>query len=124
MAKAITAPLLSALVFPGVGHLNVQQPYRALAFILSSVGALYFVMQTVMLVARRLVDQFMSGEIALDVTNMRELMYRVATPAEIEQGEMAVMALVVIWLIALIDAFYLGRKYDRALAVAEDNTAV
>jgi hypothetical protein len=110
MSRSTTALLLSALVFPGAGHLYLKRRSRALLFIVPTVVAGgYFVLDA----ARRatdLADQIMSGALGTDP---------VAIAAKLEQAgptsglvDLAMYVLLACWIGAAVDAWLLGRTQE------------
>lgn len=108
MSRSTTAVLLSALVFPGAGHLYLKRRARALAFIVpTAAAAAYFVVDA----ARRATDmanQIMSGSMGTDP---------VAIAAKLEQAgptsflvDLAIYVMLACWIAAAVDAWLLGRS--------------
>jgi hypothetical protein len=108
MSRSTIALLLSALVFPGAGHLYLKRRGRALLFIVPSVVAVGYFLMDAMQRAGALVDQIMSGSLGTDP---------VAIAAKLEQAgptsglvDLAIYAMLACWIGAAVDAWLLGRK--------------
>lgn len=108
MSRSTTALLLSALVFPGAGHLYLKRKARALIFIVPTlVAAGYFVIDATKR-ATDMADQIMSGAMGTDP---------VAIAAKLEQAgptpflvNLAIYVMLAAWIGAGVDAWLLGRK--------------
>ena len=108
MSRSTTALLLSALVFPGAGHLYLKRRGRALLFIVPSVAAVIYFLTDAMKRAGAMADQIMSGALGTDP---------VAIAAKLEQAgatsgmlDLAIYVMLACWLGAMVDAWLLGRK--------------
>jgi hypothetical protein len=108
MSRSTIALLLSALVFPGAGHLYLKRRGRALLFIVPSVVAVGYFLMDAMQRAGALADQIMSGSLGTDP---------VAIAAKLEQAgptsglvDLAIYAMLACWIGAAVDAWLLGRK--------------
>ncbi len=99
MRNTIKALLFSLLLFPGTGHFVLGKVRRGLLFFLPAlVGAVYLVNATIEQ-AEILAEQMLNG----------------GTPQISETVAMgnASWMLLACWLLAAIDAFFLGRKADH-----------
>lgn len=108
MSRSTTALLLSALVFPGAGHLYLKRRTRALAFAMPTlVATVYFIVDATKR-ANDMVGQVMSGSLGTDP---------VAIAARLEQSgptsflvDLATYVMLACWIGAMVDAWLLGRK--------------
>lgn len=102
MKKSNTAIILSAVVFPGAGHIFLKKYRTGLLLVGISLGALIYIMSDIMDRAFNVVEQIQNGSVPPDTTTIT---------AMIEQqpgGEwvgMATFAIVVCWLIGVIDCY-------------------
>ena len=108
MSRSTTALLVSALVFPGAGHLYLKRRGRALLFIVPSVVAVIYFLTDAMRRAGAMADQIMSGALGTDP---------VAIAARLEQAgatsgllDLAIYVMLACWIGAAVDAWLLGRK--------------
>jgi hypothetical protein len=108
MSRSTTALLLSALVFPGAGHLYLKRRGRALLFIVPSIVAVVYFVTDAMQRAGDMADQIMSGSLGTDP---------VAIAARLEQAgptsplvDVAMYVMLACWIGAAIDAWLLGRQ--------------
>jgi len=100
---AIKASLISALIFPGAGHWYLKHKKAGAAIMAVSGVCLYLVMQAMVQKINQVRDQVMSGDLTLGPEAL----------AALDSGEtslsMVSSIFMVVWLIALVDAFRIGR---------------
>ncbi|HEV7816962.1 MAG TPA: DUF6677 family protein [Janthinobacterium sp.] len=112
MKRSIKAALLSALVFPGVGHFTLRRPARGCLFLLpAAIGAIYMfrqVMQRVDMVMGKIQD----GTLALDPQALSEQI-SAAPGAEGPMMTAAAVVCVVCWAGSIIDSFLIGDAGPR-----------
>ncbi|MES2742142.1 MAG: hypothetical protein V4754_14500 [Pseudomonadota bacterium] len=112
MKRSIKAALLSAVVFPGAGHVFLGRGRRACLFLApAAVAAMYMVSQ-VYARAAAIVDQVMSGTLAPDL----ELIMARVSAAPGDEGPLlnvAVCVLLACWVGAIVDCFLIGRAPVR-----------
>jgi hypothetical protein len=106
MNRSVKAALISALVFPGAGHLYLKRGARACLFLLPTLVAVVVFLNDAMEQATEIAGQIMAGTMAPDP---------VAMAARLEQhggGALATVAaavMVVCWIGAAVDAYLLAR---------------
>lgn len=113
MSKAIKAALLSALVFPGTGHLLLKKYLHGIVLIGVSFSVLYLVISRLIEKALQITDKIISGEVQLDVTAITELIAKQSTGSETQLLNIAEVVLVIIWLISIVDSYRIGRLQDK-----------
>jgi hypothetical protein len=107
MSRPVTAALISALVFPGAGHLYLKRKGRALLFIVPTLAAVAVFVGQAMEQASVLADQILSGALPADPA---------ALAARLEQdggsplATAAATVMVVCWVCAIADAYLLARR--------------
>lgn len=100
------AILLSALVFPGTGHLLLGRKARGALFLLPSLIALLLVINNIMQRTGQIMDQINSGVLPLDVQLITEKV--AALSANDGPGmQVAVGVLVACWIAALVDLLFI-----------------
>lgn len=108
MSRSTTALLLSALVFPGAGHLYLKRRPRALVFIvLTLVSGGYFV-GDLFGRAYAIAQQIMAGDMGIDPLAISRLAEQAGPTPFLVNVAMVVM--IGCWLGAAIDAWMLGRQ--------------
>ncbi|TXS95307.1 hypothetical protein FV139_05255 [Parahaliea maris] len=109
MDRASRAALLSALVFPGVGHCYLGRWWRGLSLALASLVPLYLLVSTVFAITRELVAELESGALPPDLLILtQETMSRVHAGSNTLQ--MASLAFAVFWVAGIVDAHRLGSQ--------------
>lgn len=121
MRKSITAALLSALVFPGAGHLYLRS-YLPGSFLLviSAAAFIDFIRRAwheAELIREQLIDQINAGGI-IDL----EVLIRHTTASldhiDRQPFTLATFILLACWLIGIIDSHRLGKKIEEASKIA------
>lgn len=112
MDRPIKAALISALVFPGAGHLYLKRAGRACLFMLPTMAAIAVFVSEAFAQASALAGQIMAGSLPADP---------VALAARLEQGggdttlgTAAAALMLVCWVGAIADAYLLGRAAGKA----------
>lgn len=113
MKTSTKAVLLSALVFPGLGHLVVKSYWRAAFLIFASLVAMYFMVAVAAERAMTVVDQIYSGQVPADVAAISEIVANSSTGAGDSTANTALFVLFACWLIGIIDSCRLGKILDE-----------
>lgn len=112
MKKSTKAVLLSALVFPGTGHLYLKKHLFG-AFLISSVLiAFYFLMSRAVEKAQHIVELIHAGEVQPDIASVTELITKSPTGSEDQLLSIASTVLIIAWLVGIFDSFRVGRAQD------------
>lgn len=107
------AALLSALVFPGLGHLFLKSYVRGAVLAGAAFAGLYFLMARTMEMAYLITEQIQSGEVPLDATGIAALMAAQESGGGVRSANMAAAALAIAWLIGVVDSYRVGRVADQ-----------
>jgi len=110
--------LLSAFVFPGVGHLYLKRYISGALLAGTAFIALYFVIAAAVGRALQVVDKIQSGEIQADIAVITELVAKQVTGTDAQQINIAGAVFIITWLIGIVDSFRVGRLRDGG-AVAD-----
>lgn len=113
MKKSIKATLLSALVFPGLGHFLLKNYIAGFALSGTALAALYFIMTRTVDRAMQVVDKIQSGEIPADAAVITDLVEKQSQGAGAQPLNIATLVLLIVWLIGIVDAFRIGRAHDK-----------
>ena len=116
MKKSVKAALLSALVFPGVGHFILKRYVRGLVLFVLTVLALIFVGNHTMQMASSIVDKIMSGEIAPDAQTIAALISATPDGSDALMMNVATLVMIVCWVVGVADSWRIGRIADTAEA--------
>jgi TM2 domain-containing membrane protein YozV len=111
--RSTKAVLLSALVFPGVGHLYLK---RFVIGILLSGGAAsttYFIVSSAMSKALDIAETIQREGLSLDANAIALLVSEQSRGAEGSFSSIATIALLVFWIIGIVDSYRLGRIEER-----------
>ncbi len=109
MKKSSKAALLSALIFPGVGHLYLKKYFSGIILLgLSLAGILYIISVTVDR-AFQIVDKIQSGAISPDVDAITQALAQQSGGAGANFLNAATMIVVVCWVVGIVDSYRLGR---------------
>jgi len=112
MNRSMKAALLSAFVFPGVGHVYLKRYISGTLLAGTALIALYFAITAAVERALQIVDKIQSGEIQPDVAVITELVTKQATGADAKLINIATAVLIITWLIGIVDSYRVGRLQD------------
>lgn len=112
MKKSTKAALLSALVFPGMGHFYLKKHIVG-SFILGiSFIPLYVLVTNAITQAQIIVDKILTGNGNTDIASISEMVANQTTGSESQSMNFALIVFVIIWLLAIIDAYRKGSIPD------------
>jgi TM2 domain-containing membrane protein YozV len=109
MNKSVKVALLSAFVFPGVGHFYLKKHLVGSLLAGAAFAAIYLVVSKALELAVQIADKIQSGEVQLDVAAITELLLRQPTGAEAQLLNVASSVFIICWLIGMIDSYRVGR---------------
>ena len=115
MNKPIKAALLSAFVFPGVGHFFLKKHIPGAVLAGTALAGLYFLMAKTLETALQIAENIQSGEVQLGAMTITELVSKQPTGAGIQILDIATAALIIAWLIDIVDSYRVGRAQDKDL---------
>ena len=101
--------LLSAFVFPGVGHFYLKKRISGTILACAAIGSLYVVISKSVERALQITEKIQRGEIELDVAAITELLSKQPTGNEAQLLNVAWAVLVITWLIGIVDSYRGGR---------------
>lgn len=109
MRRSIKAALMSALFFPGSGHIMLGRTKRGLLFLLPALLAAVYVGTYALQSANEVLRQVDSGALPLDPQRIAE---QIASSPGSEAPFMtaAVLVMLLAWAGSIIDAFVIGSK--------------
>jgi hypothetical protein len=111
--KLTKAVLLSAFVFPGLGHLYLKKRLTGSVLVGASFAAIYYLMSKVVENALLISEKIQSGDVPLDAVAISELLSKQSTGAESQLQNIATAVFVICWLIGIIDSYRLGSAQDK-----------
>jgi len=108
MKKSVKAALLSAFVYPGVGHFFLKKYALCTVFICAFSVPLYFIVSEIFTKAEQVVEQIKNGEIPLDIAAISESLSSSMAGVDSQELNIKMYLLVIIWLIGIIDSYRIG----------------
>jgi hypothetical protein len=106
MSRPLTAALISALVFPGAGHIYLKRKGRALLFIVPTLVAVAAFVSQAMEQASAMANQILAGTLPADPA---VLAARLEQQGGSPLASAAAAVMVVCWVCAIADAYLLAR---------------
>lgn len=101
---------MSALVFPGVGHLYLKKYLSGVALASVAGGALYFLTFTVVERALIIVEKIQLGDVPPDIDSIAELLTKQSAGADSKLINIATIILLFSWVIGIADSYLAGRE--------------
>jgi hypothetical protein len=110
--RATKAVLLSALVFPGLGHLYLKRWAVGVVLLAVAGYAAYAIGSVTMTIATDVVQKIESGGLTPDVPTITNLVNQQMAGKE-RSTDMAELAFAACWLMGIIGSYIHGRAQDR-----------
>jgi len=111
--RSTKAVLLSALVFPGAGHLYLKRWASGILLSAAAAIALYLIASVTWYTAMDIASQIQSGAVADDVAMIAAL-----TEQQLQANEgktnLATLVLGTSWVLGIIGSYWLGRRAEVA----------
>ncbi len=114
MSKSLKAALLSALVFPGIGHFLLKKPVQGVLLSGVAIVCLYFLLTTAVEIAQQLSVKVQTGEIPMDVEKISEMVSQQLVGSDDQRINMPSLLLVICWLVGVVDSFRIGRSQGNS----------
>jgi len=115
--KPTKAALLSAFIFPGVGHILLKKYIPATVLAGTAFAGLYFLIANAVERALQITEKIQSGEISLDAVTITELVSKQAMGTEAQLLNVAAAVLFISWLIGIVDSYRVGRAQEKKVDV-------
>ena len=103
MTKTTKALLLSALVFPGCGHLHLKRYSMAAMLISITIVCTYILLSSAVDIANDISGQIMRGELALDVQQISDAISLALSQNNPLSITLCSWLLGISWLLAIVD---------------------
>jgi hypothetical protein len=113
MSKSLKAALLSAFIFPGVGHFFLKKYVQGLLLAGIATVCLYLLLVTTIAVAQEISDKILSGEISMDIVRITEAISIQLANSSIQQINITTSLFFICWLVSIIDSYRLGYIEDK-----------
>ncbi len=113
MKKSTKATLLSALVFPGAGHIYLKKYLPGVVLIGISCAGIYYLLSKAIEQSMQIVDQIQSGAVQPDMAAISDLVSKQSSGPQAEILNIVTIIITICWLGGMIDAYRLGRAKDK-----------
>ena len=113
MKNSMKAALLSAFIFPGLGHIYLKRYISGVALVGASLAGIYYVVSKAVERSLLIVGTIQSGNVPLDVTAITELISKQSTGTEAQLLNISTTAIFIFWIIGIIDSYRIGRGQDK-----------
>ena len=113
MKKPTKAALLSAFVFPGVGHFLLKKRIHGAVLAGTAVAALYFLIAKTVEKTLLVSEKIQSGEVQFNAATISELVSSQTTGTETQLLRLATAALIISWLFGIVDSYRIGRAQGK-----------
>jgi len=113
MSKSVKAALLSAFVFPGVGHFYLKKRISGTLLAGSALASLFFVISKTLESAQRIAEQIQSGEGPLDIAEISALLAEQPAGSDSQLFNIASAVFIVAWLVGIFDSYRTGRAMSK-----------
>jgi hypothetical protein len=107
------AALLSALVFPGVGHLYLRRYLRGVLLAAGAAALSYFLISVAVNSAFDIAGKIQSGDVPPNVESVSELVSKASQSNE-RSTDIATMILLALWAIGIVDSYREGRAREKS----------
>jgi len=113
MKKSIKAALLSALILPGAGHFFLKKPIIGCVLSVIAFAGLYSIVAATITKSLIIAEQIQNSNPPLSLTEVSELVSQQIMHSEVQQMNMALTALLIVWVVGIVDSFRLGYIQDK-----------
>lgn len=113
MKKSTKAALLSAFLFPGVGHIYLKKYTAGVMLAGVSFAAIYYLITKAIAKAFEISEKIQSGDIQLDIEAITKLVSQQSSGTDAKLLNLATIALVICWLIGILDSYRAGRAREK-----------
>ena len=113
MTKSTKAALLSALVFPGSGHIYLKKYLVGSLLISVALIAGYYLVSNAAEQAIAITEKIQSGGGQLDISAISRLAEQNASAAEDSFSGLASSAILICWIFGIVDSIRIGSKEER-----------
>ncbi|MFH0782615.1 MAG: hypothetical protein V2B20_11800 [Pseudomonadota bacterium] len=115
MKKSTRAALLSAFIFPGIGHIYLKKYVSGFLLLVASAGGIVFIVFKTVERALQIIEQMQSGSAVPDIAAIIELVSKQSSDAgnDVYLLNFATAAFLICWIIGIIDSKRVGRTLDE-----------
>jgi large-conductance mechanosensitive channel len=112
MNNALKAALLSGLVFPGLGQVNLKHYKRGIALMLIVSASLLVIVVKVVLQAFLILEKIESGGQAINMSSILNATTQASTTSDSLLYNFVLFLIIACWIIGIVDAYRIGKKKD------------
>ena len=116
MKKTLPAVLLSALVFPGTGHLYLKKPVPGYSLIAVVIIGIVIIVRKLTAQANTIAQQLMNEGGSISTSRIVELAIETSKNSNNTATTIAMMAILACWFFGIIDSYRLSKISDQSLA--------
>jgi len=114
MSKPIKAVLLSAFVFPGVGHFFLKKYVVATILASASFVAVYYLVSSALQMSLQIIEQIQAADVPPDVLSITQLVTQQMSVESSQLLDIATYVVIFCWLVGIVDSYRLGRLQDNS----------
>ncbi len=112
MKSALKGALLSGLVFPGLGQVNLKHYKRGIALMLIVSVSLLVIVVKAVLQAFTILEKIELESRAIDMSTILNATTQVSTASDSLLYNFLLLLIILCWIIGIVDAYRIGRKRD------------
>ena len=113
MNKSKKAALISALVFPGAGHLYLKKYLSGTILLGATLGSLSYLIVKTVEITLQITEEIQAGKVQLNVMEITELVSKQTAGSEAQLYDIATAVIFISWLVGIIDSYRIGRIQDK-----------
>ena len=122
MKKSTKAALVSALVFPGLGHMYLKKYFNGLILFGISFASIFYMSAKIVQSSRQIIEKIQSGAAQPDIASIMELVARQQNQADGSHiFDIATAIFLLCWLVGIIDSYRVGYGQDPKDTVLTKN---
>ncbi|PCK08212.1 MAG: hypothetical protein COA42_10430 [Alteromonadaceae bacterium] len=114
MNKSLKAVLLSALVYPGVGHYFLKKYIACAIFASIFTIPLFLIVKGIMIRANHVAEQIRNGAIPLDLGKISTLISDISSGPDTQALNIQTYALMIIWFASILDSYRVSIQKNQA----------
>jgi len=112
--RSSKAALLSAVVFPGAGHLYLKRYLTGAFLSATAMFTLYFLVSDVVRRAHGIVTKIQTGEVPPDIEAITRLVSEQSQVTQSSALGTASLVLIGLWLVGVVDSYWRGGIAEKA----------
>lgn len=113
MKKSTSAVLLSAFLFPGMGHVYLKKYVTGIVLAGISFASIYYLVSKAIDIAVEISKKIEAGEVLLDESAISQLATQFSNTNDAQIMNIATTVFIICWLVGIVDAYRLGRLQDK-----------